>query len=211
MLSQAQDPISCLWQRAITDARRKNVRNSAFMEWSFPWYALAVSSNNCLRVPWASHSIQTITFNEGVLSLGCHQVVVIRSWVILCQLELGSIQKVPKQDSEGQPQEQPSCLAPSHGRSICHSCCRLTTTSTASLGFTPLQVLCSAVRGCLGVKRQLKGKQKLIGSLSIFRSPLSNWNYSCWKAVILHILGERSKACAHFATIYWSLIYWASC
>lgn len=122
MLSQAQDPISCLWQRAITDARRKNVRNSAFMEWSFPWYALAVSSNNCLRVPWASHSIQTITFNEGVLSLGCHQVVVIRSWVILCQLELGSIQKVPKQDSEGQPQEQPSCLAPSHGRSICHSC-----------------------------------------------------------------------------------------
>lgn len=82
------------------------------MEWSFPWYALAVSSNNHLRVSQAGCGIQTITFNERVLSLDCHQVVVIRYQVILCQLELGSIQTAPEKGSEGWSRGQTSHLAP---------------------------------------------------------------------------------------------------
>lgn len=105
----------------MTDAWRKNVRNSTFIEWFFPWYSLAVSSNNHLRVSRASRGIQTIMFNEELLSLGCHQVVVIRSRVILCQLELGRVQTAPEKGCKVQSLGQSSCLAsPAEGGAATH-------------------------------------------------------------------------------------------
>lgn len=60
-------------------------------------------------------------FNEELLSLGCHQLVVIRSQVILRQLELGRVQMPPEKGSKVQSPGQISCLAPSCRRWSCHS------------------------------------------------------------------------------------------
>lgn len=130
------------------------------MEWSFPWYTLSVSSNNCLRTSSISYGIQTITFNEGLLSLGCHQVVVIRSPVTLCQLELGRVQTAPEKGSEVQSRGQNSCLVPSCDMRTCHSSAPWVPSHRHGRPQTRLAQVFWSVTSFLGMKWQLKKKKK---------------------------------------------------
>lgn len=198
--SQAKDPISCHWLRTITDARRKNASNSAFMEWSFPWYALSASSNNCLRTSSISYGIQTITFNEGLLSRGCHQVVVIRSQVTLRQLELGRVQTAPEKGSEVQSRGQNSCLAPPCDMRTCHSSAPWVPSHRHGRPQTHLAQVFWSATSFLRMKRQLKKKKKKKYETQAFQGAFP---VTCTAGKLLFCMFQE-EVYTYFPTVYWS-------